>query len=58
MGLILDYFQRAGGYINLNTYSMRGLQRSTYDMYFPQQLFSDPMYAVWGFKYSCQFFLV
>jgi SAM-dependent methyltransferase len=50
MGLILEYFLRAGGYESLNTYSMRGLPRPTTDKYFPQQRYSDPVYAVWGVK--------
>lgn len=50
MGLILEYFMRADGYKNLNTYSMRGLPRPYTDKYFPQQWYSDPIYAVWGYK--------
>lgn len=50
MGLILEYFRLAGGYEHLNTYSMRGLPRPRTDKYYPQQWFSDPVYAVWGYK--------
>lgn len=50
MGLILEYYLSSGGYENLNTYSMRGLPRPYTDKYFPQQWYSDPVYAVWGFK--------
>lgn len=50
MGLILEYFLRSGGYERLNTYSMRGLPRPTTDKYYPQQRYSDPVYAVWGYK--------
>ncbi|UCF95365.1 MAG: methyltransferase domain-containing protein [Desulfobacterales bacterium] len=50
MGLVLEYFLRAGGFDDLQTYSIRGLPRPRHDQYFPQLSFSDPVYAVWGRK--------
>lgn len=50
MGLVLEYFLRAGGFKELQTYSIRGLPRPHDDKYFPDLLFSDPVYAVWGRK--------
>jgi SAM-dependent methyltransferase/FKBP-type peptidyl-prolyl cis-trans isomerase 2 len=50
MGLVLEYFLRTGGFKNLQTYSIRGLPRPQDDKYFPELLFSDPVYAVWGGK--------
>ena len=50
MGMVLEYFLRSNGFKNLQTYSMRGLPRPHNDKYFPDLLYSDPMYAVWGQK--------
>ena len=50
MGLVLEYFMRSGNYKNLKTYSIRGLPRPHNDPYFPDLMFSDPIYAVWGQK--------
>ena len=50
MGMVLEYFMRSGGFKNLQTYSIRGLPRPHDDKYFPDLLFSDPVYAVWGQK--------
>lgn len=50
MGLVLEYFLRAGGFKDLQTYSIRGLPRPNDDKYFPELLLSDPIYAVWGRK--------
>lgn len=50
MGLVLEYFLRAGGFKKLQTYSIRGLPRPHDDKYYPELLFSDPVYAVWGRK--------
>jgi len=50
MGLVLEYFLRAGGFNGLQTYSIRGLPRPHDDKYFPDLFFSDPVYAVWGRK--------
>ncbi len=51
MGMVLEYFSRSGGFKNLQTYSIRGLPRPHDDKYFPDLLFSDPIYAVWGQKH-------
>ena len=48
MGLVLHYFQRAGGYAELATESLRGLPRPEDDKYAAQMAQSDPLYAVWG----------
>lgn len=50
MGLVLEYFHRAGVFGNLQTYSVRGLIRPRHDKYYGQLPFSDPVYAVWGQK--------
>ncbi len=50
MGLVLEFFLRSGGFKDLQTYSIRGLPRPHDDRYFPDLLFSDPVYAVWGRK--------
>ena len=50
MGLVLEYFLRSGGFKNLQTYSFRGLPRPHDDKYFPDLIYSDPVYAVWGQK--------
>jgi hypothetical protein len=50
LGLVLEYFLRAGGFKDLQTYSIRGLPRPHDDKYFPELMFSDPVYAVWGRK--------
>jgi len=50
MGLVLEYFLRARAFKDLQTYSIRGLPRPLNDKYFPELLFSDPIYAVWGRK--------
>ena len=50
MGLVLEYFLRAGEFKDLQTYSIRGLPRPHDDKYFPELLFSDPVFAVWGRK--------
>jgi len=50
MGLVSEYFLSSGKFKNLKTYSMRGLPRSHNDKYFPDLLYSDPVYAVWGQK--------
>jgi SAM-dependent methyltransferase/FKBP-type peptidyl-prolyl cis-trans isomerase 2 len=41
---------RQAGFASLHTYSRRGLPRPIEDKYFPQMLYSDPVYAVWGQK--------
>ena len=50
MGMILEYFISSGGFKNLQTYSFRGLPRPHDDKYFPDLVYSDPVYAVWGQK--------
>ena len=50
MGLVLEYFLKSGKYTQLETYSMRGLPRPEGDKYYGQLLYSDPVYAVWGWK--------
>ena len=52
MGLVLEYFRGAGGFKDLGTYCLRGLPRPHQDKYFPELLFSDPIYAIWGRKES------
>jgi SAM-dependent methyltransferase len=52
MGLVLEFFLKSGQYKNLHTYSMRGLPRPEDDKYFAQILFSDPVYAVWGYNHK------
>ncbi|MBW2514494.1 MAG: methyltransferase domain-containing protein, partial [Deltaproteobacteria bacterium] len=50
MGLVLEYFRRTQAFDDLHTYSMRGLPRPHGDKYFPERIYSDPLYAVWGRK--------
>ena len=50
MGMITEYFLRSGRFRNLQTYSIRGLPRPHDDKYFPDLLYSDPVFAVWGQK--------
>jgi SAM-dependent methyltransferase len=50
MGLVMEYFRRSGGFTSLQTYSFRGLPRPHDDKYFPDLVYSDPVYAVWGQK--------
>jgi hypothetical protein len=47
-GLVLEYFLAAGGFTDLETYSLRGLLRPDDDKYAGQMTLSDPIYAVWG----------
>lgn len=48
MGMVLEMFLRTQGFINIQTYSMRGLPRPHNDKYYPDMLYSDPVYIVWG----------
>ena len=50
MGMVLEYYIRSGGFKNLQTYSIRGLPRPHEDAYYPDLMYSDPIYAVWGQK--------
>jgi SAM-dependent methyltransferase len=52
MGLVLEYFMQTRSFEDLHTYSMRGLPRPHEDKYFPEFIYSDPLYAVWGRKQS------
>ncbi len=48
--LVLEYFLKAGGYDNLETWSLRGLPRPQDDKYARRLHLSDPVHAVWGEK--------
>ncbi len=48
MGLVLDYFRRAGGFTALGTESLRDWPRPEDDAYAKTMAFSDPVFAVWG----------
>lgn len=50
MGFVLECFLRTGGFKDLQTFSFRGLPRPHDDKYFPELLYSDPVYVVWGRK--------
>jgi len=52
VGLVLEYFMKTRAFEDLHTYSMRGLPRPHEDKYFPELIYSDPLYAVWGRKQS------
>lgn len=48
VGLVLEFFLRTGFFENIETYSMRGLERPPNDKYYRERLFSDPVFMVWG----------
>jgi hypothetical protein len=50
MGMVLEYFLKSGQYIELETFSVRGLPRPANDKYYGQMYYADPVYAVWGRK--------
>lgn len=50
MGMVLELFMRTEGFIDLQTYSMRGLPRPNNDKYASDLPYSDPVYIVWGQK--------
>jgi SAM-dependent methyltransferase len=50
MGLVLEYFRSAKAFTDLQTCSVRGLDRPLQDKYSGQLRFADPVYAVWGRK--------
>jgi len=50
MGLVGEYFLRAGGFGAIHTRSLRGLERPEGDKYSGQLPWSDPLYAVWAHK--------
>ncbi len=52
MGMILEYFDRAGGFESFSTRSMRGYPRPVDDKYFPEIRTSDPVYVVAGYTVS------
>ncbi len=47
MGLVLDVFLRAG-FVDLATFSLRGLPRPPDDPYAGRLEHADPVFAVWG----------
>lgn len=49
VGMVLEYFIKSG-FKNINTLSIRGYPRPEGDKYFFKEEFSDPVFAVWGFK--------
>ncbi len=48
MGLVLAWFRDAGGFGELETWSLRGLPRPGDDKYSARLGASDPLFAVWG----------
>jgi SAM-dependent methyltransferase len=50
MGLVTEYFKKSDMFIDLETYSVRGLPRPVYDEQYTLFSLSDPIYAVWGKK--------
>lgn len=46
MGLVCDYFDRAGGTTHLHTESIQGLLRPEHDRHAAHKLYADPVYAV------------
>ncbi len=48
MGLVLEYFLKAGGFEQLGSCSQRGLPRPADDPYAGERTESDPVFAVWG----------
>jgi len=46
MGLVADYFAEAGGFADIETYSLRGLPRPAGDKYAAQTPHADPVFAV------------
>lgn len=50
LGLLASYFEKAGGFTDLHTESVRGYPRPVTDRYFNLSRESDPVYAIWGFK--------
>lgn len=54
IGMVLEYFMKSAKYINLETYSVRGVPRPQTDKYYGQIPYADPVYAVWGQKAGCK----
>ncbi|MCA1906569.1 MAG: methyltransferase domain-containing protein [Desulfarculus sp.] len=50
LGLALDYYRRAGGLTDIQTWSDRGWPRPADDLHYPEQQQSDPLFAIWGRK--------
>jgi SAM-dependent methyltransferase/FKBP-type peptidyl-prolyl cis-trans isomerase 2 len=50
LGLVGEYFRQTGRFKELETVSVRGLPRPVDDKYFPERIFSDPVFAVIGKK--------
>ena len=50
MGLVMEYFNQTGRFVDIETSSLRGMPRPYDDKYFPEMPYSDPVYAVWGRK--------
>jgi len=50
MGLVSDYYLKAGGFKDLHTWSLQGLQRPENDKYSMHTADADPLYAVWAYK--------
>lgn len=50
MGLVMEYFNQTDRFINIETWSPRGLPRPYDDKYYSDLPYSDPVYAVWGYK--------
>ena len=48
IGLIVDYFEQAGGFRDIETASFRGYPRPMDDPYYRQTTVSDPIFAVVG----------
>ncbi len=49
-GLVIEYFLESSEFADIHTQSVRGLPRPEDDKYFPEQMYADPVYAVWGRK--------
>lgn len=49
LGLVLEYFRRAGGFADIETETARGWPRPADDKYAAQFPDADPLYAVWGY---------
>jgi SAM-dependent methyltransferase len=48
--LVTEYFLDSGLFVDLQTWSIRGLPRPTDDKYADRLSDSDPVYAVWGIR--------
>jgi SAM-dependent methyltransferase len=48
LGLVLDCYRKAGGYGDLHTETVRGYLRPDDDKHIRENIFSDPIFAVWG----------